>query len=428
MKKKVILLTLALLMTTSLMLPCLSAQTRPQDFRGNLTVWSFSDELNKMINSHVKRTYRNLNFNYTQSEITEFTANLDRALASGSGVPDIIALEAAVVRKYVESGQLLDLTDIYEANKNKLLAYPVEVGTHNGRVYALSWQATPGAMFYRRSLARQYLGTDDPAMVQAYFSNISKFMETAALLKERSGRKCVVVPGYYDLFHPFLALRSNPWVVNGQLVIDPAMEQLMDISKTLNDNGLQGGAGQWSEDWFAGMKGELNREWLGGRAEVFAYFLPTWGLHYVLKTNAGNTSGDWAMVQGPVPYQWGGTWLAAWKDTPNPQLAREFIRFVTTDDDFLQRYARDTGDVVSNIVVQERIRGNYRERFLGNQNHYMLLSEISRNINGRLLQANDLYINERFIQALNDYLYAGKTKQQALADFRRDVTTQLRIR
>ena len=38
----------------------------------------------------------------------------------------------------------------------------------------------------------------------------------------------------------------------------------------------------------------------GNQKEVFSYFLPTWGLHYVLKTNAPETSGDWAMCAGPV--------------------------------------------------------------------------------------------------------------------------------
>jgi hypothetical protein len=72
---------------------------------------------------------------------------------------------------------LLDLTDIYEANKDKLLAYPVEIGSYNGRVYGMSWQTTPGALFYRRSLAKKYLGTDDPTQVQMYLSDLPKFLE-----------------------------------------------------------------------------------------------------------------------------------------------------------------------------------------------------------------------------------------------------------
>jgi len=182
------------------------------------------------------------------------------------------------------------------------------------------------------------------------------------------------------------------------------------------------------------MKGEL-KHWdgtshlgSGGTAEVFSYFLPSWGLHYVLKTNAPATSGDWAMIQGPIPYSWGGTWLAVNKNSANPQLAKEFIRYVITDDSFQEKWAKDTGDIVSNIIAQERVRGNFRERFLSNQNHYLLLSEISRNINGRLIQAHDDVIYMLFEENLYQYLWEGKTKAQFLTEFRAKVNAELKLR
>ena len=149
-----------------------------------LVVWSFTDELEKIINNYYKPTHPEMIIVYSMTPTDQFPNKLDPVLASGSGAPDVFALEDAFVRKYVESGLLLDLTDIYEPIKNDMIEYPVEVGSYNGKVYALSWQATPGAMFYRRSLAKKYLGTDDPAEVQKYFSDIDTFMETAALLKE----------------------------------------------------------------------------------------------------------------------------------------------------------------------------------------------------------------------------------------------------
>jgi len=412
----------------------IQAQSKPADFKGNLTVWSFTDELDKIIKNYVKKTYRNVNFTYSTEPADLFPAKLDAAFASGSRAPDVFALESAFVRRYVESGQLLDITDIYEANRNKLLAYPVEVGTYNGRVYALSWQACPGAMFYRRSLAKKYLGTDDPAIVQTYFTNINKFLETARLIKEKSNGNCYITLGPGDILKPFLGMRANPWIVNGQLVIDPVVEQYLDVIKVMVDNGWIIGGGQWSAEWFAGMKGEL-KHWdgtshlgSGGTAEVFSYFLPSWGLHHVLKTNAPATSGDWAMIQGPIPYTWGGTWLAVNKNSANPQLAKEFIRYVITDDSFQEKWAKDTGDIVSNIIAQERVRGNFKERFLGNQNHYLLLSEISRNINGRLIQAHDDVINMLFEENLYQFLWEGKTKAQFLSDFRAKVNAELKLR
>jgi len=392
-----------------------------QNLGGKLSVWSFTDEIREMVNKFFKPAYKNIQVQYIQIPSDQFQEAIDPLLASGKGAPDVITLEYAFIRKYVESGLLLDITDIYETNKNKMLAYPVEVGTYNGKVYALSWQATPGAMFYRRSLARRYLGTDDPDTIQEYFSNPDKFLETAKLLGEKSNGRCVVVSSLNELINPFLGARTQPWIVNRKLVIDPAMEKLMDISKTLHDNRLEGRVGQWSEGWFNGMKGELTDE-RGRLVEVFSYFLPTWGLHYVLKTNAPNTSGDWAMIQGPAPYYWGGTWLGAWKNTQNPDAAKEFIRYLTTDNNFLESWVKETGDFVSNTEVVNKIKDNFSEPYIGGQNHYAAFSKIAKNINGKLSQKNDEIItDDLFREMIYSYLLGEKTKEQALADFRLQV-------
>ena len=389
-----------------------------------LVVWSFTDELDGMINNYFIPAHPGVTVEYSLTPTEQFPNKLDPVLASGQGAPDCFALEDAFVRKYIESGLLLDLTDIYEANKSKLLAYPAEVGSYNGRVYGMSWQATPGAMFYRRSLANKYLGTDDPATVQTYFSDLNKFLETAKLLKDKSNGACVVVSSNGDLLRPFLSARKEPWVVNDKLVIDPVMEQYMDICKTLHDNRWEGQVGQWSEGWFAGMKGELKDE-TGKPVEVFSYFLPTWGLHYVLKTNTPDTSGDWAMIPGPAPYRWGGTWIGAWKNTKNPDGAKELIRYLTTDDAFLEKYALDSGDLVSNMVVVDKIKNNYSEPFLAGQNHYAEFAEMAKHVDGKLTQGTDQAVENPFNEAVNAYVQGEKSKDQALADFRSQVASQL---
>ncbi len=43
----------------------------------------------------------------------------------------------------------------------------IDVGANDGVNKAFTFQATPGAFFYRRSIAKECLGTDDPAEIQA---------------------------------------------------------------------------------------------------------------------------------------------------------------------------------------------------------------------------------------------------------------------
>ena len=400
-----------------------------KDASNKLVVWSFTDELDGMITKYFQEDGRykgKYEIEYSLTPTDQFPNKLDPVLASGSGCPDVFALEDAFVRKYVESGLLLDLTDVYNEIKDKMIAYPAEVGTYNGKVYGLSWQVTPGAVFYRRSLAKKYLGTDDPAEVQKYLANWDKFLETAELLKSKSSGNCYIVSSTGDLLMPFKSGRKNPWVVNDKLVVDPVMEEYMEMCKTLKDRGIEGRVGQWSEGWFAGMKGVLADE-AGNTKEVFSYFLPTWGLHYVLKTNAPETAGDWAMCAGPVGYRWGGTWVGAWAKTKNPNAAKELIKYVATDDAFLEAWARDTGDVVSNAKVVNKIKDTFSEPFLGGQNHYAEFAEMAKSVNGKLSQGTDQAIEGIFGEAVGAYVNGEKTKDQAIADFKDQVAAQLSL-
>ena len=397
------------------------------DKDNKIVVWSFTDELDGMIKNYFEKDPRfagKYDISYSLTPTDQFPNKLDPVLASGSGCPDVFALEDAFVRKYIESGLLLDLTDVYNEVKDKMYAYPAEVGTYNGKVYGLSWQVTPGALFYNRDVAKKYLGTDDPAKVQEFVSSWDKVLKTAALLKSKSNGNCYFVSTTGDLFKPYASSRKDPWVVNGKLVIDPAMEAYLDMCKTFHDKGYEGRVGQWSEGWYAGMKGDFRDE-SGALKEVFAYFLPTWGLHYVLKTNAPDAAGKWAMCAGPIGYRWGGTWVGAYKGTKNPNAAKELIKYLASDDTFLEQYVKDSGDVVSNKNVVNKVKDNFSEPYLAGQNHYAEFASMAENVNGKLTQGTDQAIESLWNEATTAYMNGEKTKEKAIADFKAQVSSQL---
>ncbi|MBO7486822.1 MAG: carbohydrate ABC transporter substrate-binding protein [Spirochaetaceae bacterium] len=393
-----------------------------------LVVWSFTDELGGYIDNYWKKDFPDkYEIEYTSTTRAKFSDKLTQALESGKGVPDVFALEDSFVRKYIESGPeyLLDLTDIYNEIKDAVYNYPAQIASYNGRVYGLAWQVTPGAVFYRRSLAKKYLGTDDPDEVQKYLANWNKFMETAALIKEKSNGKCCITSSSQDdLFRPYASTRAKPWVVDGKLYVDRRMEEYMDLCKVMYENGYAAQILQTDAVRTAGIKGTLMDE-NGKPVECFSFFLPTWGLHYFLKARAPETSGDWAVCQGPVSYHWGGTWIAAYKGTKNPKAAKELIKYFAADPAFLERLANDTGDVVSNKNVVNKIKDSYSEPFLGGQNHYAAFANMVDNINGSLTQGSDQAIETLFSECVTAYIKGEKTKAAALTTFKQQVAETL---
>jgi ABC-type glycerol-3-phosphate transport system substrate-binding protein len=410
-----------------------AAPAAPAELSGTLNVWSFTNEIKTMAIAFQGK-HPKVKVNYTMIPMTNGEYQTKVKAASGTAdSPDVVALEAAFVKEWVESDLLADQNDLIPLTK-ELKTYPavVQIGTDKGVTKGFSYQATPGAFFYRRSIAKECLGTDDPTAVQAMVSDLTKFTDVAAKIKACGTGDYYTVGTGAELFTPFLANRAQPWVVDGKLVIDPKIVDYVHFAKMMRDKGYESGATQWAEGWFAGMNDTL-KDANGKPKKVFSYFLPTWGLPYVLSPNAkskdgkSDTSGDWAMVSGPMAYQWGGTWVGQMKSSPNAALAKEFVKFVALDEENLTNWAtgvytnaylkaidpttpddqaQAAGDFVSSQVVVEKITKSFDNstlfKFLGGENSYGAFAAAAPSVNGALLTGSDDAIQ----RALNDPLAA----------------------
>lgn len=406
-----------------------------------LNVWAFTNEIRTMAIAFEAR-YPDVDVVYTMIPMTdgEYQTKLKASIGTADA-PDVVALEAAFVKEWVEADFLADLNDLLPLTE-ELKTYPavVQVGSHEGVTKAYSYQATPGAFFYRRSIAQECLGTDAPEEVQAMVADMDKFVETAAKIQECNADYFTVGTSA-ELFNPFLANRAQPWIVDGELVIDPMVVEYIQFAKLMRDNGYESQAQQWTEGWFAGMNDTLVGA-DGTPKKVFSYFLPTWGLPYVLIPNSTSdttdTGGDWAMINGPLAYQWGGTWVGAMDGSPNIDLAKEFITFVALDEENLTNWAtgvytneylkaidpttpddqaQAAGDFVSSQVVVEKITstfdGSALYEWLGGQNNYEAFGEAAPRVNGALLTGSDDAI-QRALESQRDQYLNGEIDEATM--------------
>jgi multiple sugar transport system substrate-binding protein len=420
-----------------------------------LNVWSFTNEIKTMAVAFEK-VHPDVQVNYTMIPMTngEYQTKLMATLGTGNE-PDVVALEAAFVKSYVESDFLADLKDLApDAAADKIYPEVIDVGTSKGVTKAYSYQSTPGAFFYRRSLAKAYFGTDDPAKIQAIVADMDKFTAAAKVVHDKSDGKTFMVGSSGDFMNLFYANRKQPWVVDNTLTIDPMVEKMVQTAKIFRDSGYESQATQWTEGWFAGMNDSL-KDASGTKQQVFCYFLPTWGLPYVLSPNAttadksSTTVGDWAMISGPLPYQWGGTWMGVMKATKQMKLAEEFVRFATLDQTNLTNWAtgvytneylkaidptvpdsqsQAAGDFVSSQVVVEKITAGFDKstlsEFLGGENSYGAFAAAAPNVSAKLMQGSDDSIQRALNDPLNAYLAGKTTEDQMWAAFKDAVRTE----
>jgi len=410
-----------------------------------LNIWSFTDEVPKML-----KKYKELNpdFNFEIKETIIGTNDggyqpaLDQALAGGgSDAPDIYCVESAFVLKYTQgdahqyAAAYKDLgIDVDKLIKESEIApYTVEIGTNpNGQVVGLGYQATGGAFIYRRSLAIDTWGTDDPEVIKTKIGpGWDKFFEAAEELKAKG---YAIVSGDGDIWHAVENSSDKGWIVDGKLTIDPKREAFLDLSKKLKDNNYHNDTQDWTDAWYADMKG-------AGDKPVFGFFGPAWLINYVIAkycdgTKPGEgTYGDWAVCEPPVGFFWGGTWVLANKNTKIPKTVGKIIEWITLDssETGLQYFWANgtlegpggTKDTVASGVVMKKSDGALD--FLGGQNMFDVFVPAGEFANGKNLTQYDETINRFWREQVREYTAGNKSREQAIADFKQQVADNLAV-
>ena len=418
-----------------------------------LNIWSFTDEVPKMIDKYLEL---NPDFAAKYQVKTTIIATtdglyqpaLDQALAAGGAdAPDLYTAEAAFILKYAQ-GDAAKYAAPYEdlgidvagdIEKAAIAQYSVDIGTRpeDGKVVALGYQATGGAFIYRRSIAIDVWGTDDPAVVAekigAGAGNWDQFWAAAEELKAKGYG---IISGDGDLWHAVENSSSTGWIVDGALNIDPAREEFLDLSKKLKDNGYHNDTQDWTDAWYADMKGT-------GEKGILGFFGPAWLINYTIDPNCGGeegTFGDWAVCAPPVGFFWGGTWLLANNDSPNKEAVGELIHWITlncTEDGLQYAWANGTidwdndpetptaKDVVASGTVMEISTGDLA--ILGGQNMFEAFVPANEYANGKCLTQYDETINSYWRDAVRQYTAGEMARDEAIAFFKQQVADNLDV-
>ena len=158
-------------------------------------------------------------------------ALLNQADAKDDDKIDLFLAEADYILKYVDSDFTQDIQALGVNDFSNAYKYTVQAATDaNGVVKGVSFQCCPSALIYRRSIAKDVLGTDDPAEVQAALSDWDKFNAVAADAKAKG---YYMTASFAETFRPFSNNCTMPWVdADNNLQMDPQIEAWMSQTDT----------------------------------------------------------------------------------------------------------------------------------------------------------------------------------------------------
>ena len=406
-----------------------------------LNIWCWNDEFQSRFNEYypeVKEVAEDkstttlndgtvVKWTINPNEGNNYQDKLDEALlkqadAAADDKIDIFLIENDYALKYADSEFSMDVAElgITEDDMAEQYEYTHDIVKSDGKIKGLTWQATPGLFAYRRSIAKDVLGTDDPEKVQEELADWDKFDAVAAKAHDKGYK---MLSGYDDAYRTFSNNVSAPWVDGDTVNVDPNIMRWVEQTKTYTDKGYNNKTSLWDENWTADQ---------GPKGKVFGFFYSTWGINFTLlgnsletkqeeggKLEVGNGAfGDWAVCYGPQSYFWGGTWICAATGTDNPATITDVMLKLTCDKDIMKKITEDTQDYTNNKAAMKEIaESDFQSDFLGGQNHIALFTEAAEKIDMSNFGAYDQGCNEKIQAAFKDYYDGNVDEAKAKANF-----------
>ena len=406
-----------------------------------LNIWCWNDEFQSRFNDYypevkevsadkstttlndgtiVKWTINPNQDNNYQNKLDEALLNQEAAAADDK--IDIFLIEADYALKYVDSDFTMDVKELGLTDEDLAgqYQYTKDIVSVDGVQKGTTWQATPGLFAYRRSIAKDVLGTDDPTEVQAALADWDKFN---AVAEQAAAKGYKMLSGYDDSYRTFSNNVSAPWVDGTTVVVDKNIMNWVDQTKEYTDKGYNNKTSLWSDGWAADQ---------GPEGKVFGFFYSTWGINFTLKGNSLETPvdkggeekvgngiyGQYAVCEGPAAYFWGGTWLCCAAGSDNEDTVADIMKKMTCDKDIATQITKDTQDYTNNKEAMDALAASdYASDFLGGQNHIALFASAAPNIKMDKTTAYDQGLNEAFQEAFKDYFNGNATKDEALENF-----------
>lgn len=386
---------------------------------GKLVVWTLADDLKQFAERYTEQTGVEISVEVIAP--ADYSTKLTSALGAKSEEVDIIVGEPQMLGNFFEAGFFADLSSLEADAKEQIVDYVYEAGKDDsGVLRALSYQVTPGAIIYRRDLAQTIFGTDDPDEMSKKFKDFDTILQTAEEVKAAG----------YRIFSDSGNLRwyanaGSAWVVDGVLQVSDAKLGYMDAAVKLYQDELVAFAPEWSAAWYASMGGPLplNAGWsdlaeLEGSemTEIFAYSLPSWGA-LIVRDNANDNKGNFGVCSGPCSYFGGGTFIGVNAYSKNQDLATDFVKFCTLNEETAQWWLETSnGDVVSNKAVLAANQDFENESF-GNQKTYDFYLKEAEKIDYSVVTKYDDQIGNFWGSSIESIQKGEMTKEEAIEDF-----------
>ena len=333
------------------------------------------------------------------------------ALATGSGLPDVMAIDFKFIGKFAGSRGFEDLyKPPYDAGalRGQFVGYTFAQATNaQGELAALPADIGPGTLLYRADLVAK-AGLTEADLTKDW----PTFIAAGVRLKAATGA-CLLASSN-DIVD--IVLRSNLPPGEGiyfdhagkVLVDDARFVRAFELGRAAHRAGIDAGTTMWTNEWVAGFRsgriaGQMMGSWLAGH-------LKNW--------LAPDTAGQWrsAPLPGGVYASYGGSFYAIPRRAQHKAEAWAFILFLTADRRTQLDALRQFGNFPSLLAAQQDPVVAEPIAFLGGETAGVLWRETAARVPAIPVDKYDSMATDAVRAEYENVITDGKDIHAALAD------------
>lgn len=259
------------------------------------------------------------------AQLGEYRPKLIRALATGKGAADVIALEEGILNEFKSNpANWTDLTPLIDDHSKDYLPWKWELGkAADGTLMGLPTDVGSLAVCYRRDLFEAAKLPTERDEVTALWPDWNAFIEIGKKYRQETGKglldsittasSAIMTQEGGDTFYD----------VENNIVADKSssVKTAWDTAIAMADANITAEAATWAPEWSGGFK----------QGTFAATFCPSWMLGIVQENSGAENAGKWDVAGVPGGAgNWGGSWLGVPEQSDYPEEAAKLAEFLTS--------------------------------------------------------------------------------------------------
>jgi multiple sugar transport system substrate-binding protein len=359
-----------------------------------------------------QRKYPQVEVRVVSREFTDHHTAMTTALATSSGLPDVMALEYGFLGRFAQGGGLTDLSKPpfnADSLKDQFVdyAYAQAFSPQHGQS-ALPTDIGPGTLFYRKDILDK-AGVKEQELTASWNSFVNagekiKKQTGAYLLAHARDLKDIIIRSHVPAGSGIYFDSQGKAVVSQ----DPRFKLAFEKALQVRTAGLDGKINAWSNEWGESFK----------RGSVATQMMGAWLGGHLSNWLAPSTKGLWrasALPEG-VNASWGGTFYAIPQRATQKDLAWDLIRHLTLSKE-QQLAAFEKFDAFPALKqVHQSPFFNQPIEFLGGQKARLIWRDSAQAIRASKVFKHDAIAEEIVNAELDLVLTRGKKIPDALND------------